>query len=166
MSKRLTEIKTERIKGIFWRGIPERFVSTSLEPGPNFHRSTRYSVQRLFSGLYFSSSVDLSKAEIAGKVGEDGEPVKFLKYEIDIDDIVDFRNQKSRDVFGVTLEEITRHKSETGAYNATQRIAKTLYDNGIQGLIAPSAHHPSNAEWANLVIYPANVIRAFIREKS
>ncbi|MFN0117124.1 MAG: RES family NAD+ phosphorylase [Elusimicrobiota bacterium] len=165
MSRHFLEIKTERIHGFFWGGLPECFVSTALDSGPGFNHSTRYSIPKLFSALYFSSAKDLSQVEIEEKIDGVGEPITYLKYEIDLDSIVDLRDQKIRERFKVTLEEITQHKSKMGAYSTTHKIAKSLYENRYQGLIAPSAFDPTNKEWSNLVIYPANIVRKFIKEK-
>ena len=119
-----------------------------------------------FGALYFSGSKQLCLREIVGRSGEDGEVMACVEFEITLDRLVDFTRLETRNKLRVKLEDLVRPRISTDAYAAPQAIARRVYAEGLHGLLAPSVHDAKaeKSGWFNLVIYPANLIRASIRE--
>ena len=155
------------VRGIhFWRCLPKQYVRTILEAGPSFTQERRYSVRGEFGALYFSGSKELCLREIIGRSGEDSEVMACVEFEITLDRLVDLTRQETRTKLRVALEDLIRHRVSKDAYAATQAIARRVYAEGLQGLLAPSLHDAKGEKsgWFNLVVYPANLARASIRE--
>ena len=150
----------------FWRCIPEPYLETVLESGPSFTQERRYSVRGEFGALYFGSSAELCAVEVAGRVGQDGEPVVSVEFEITVDNLADLTQPETRSKLRLQLEDLVRPRISLNAYTVPQRIARQLYHERIHGLIVPSVHDPEGHRqgWFNLVLYPAQLIRASIRE--
>lgn len=163
--KRFTDIESIAVNRLFWRGVPRRFRETLLESGPNFRNPTRYAVPNEFSGLYFSGNLEQSRKEVASKADGQEDAFVFAQFAIKIDSIVDLSAPQMQKYFSVSLEDIVKPKHLPGAYDATQRIAKIIYTNRLNGILAPSTYDPYNRESCNLVLFPGNIIQERIKEK-
>jgi hypothetical protein len=150
----------------FWRCLPKQYIQTILEAGPSFTQERRYSVRGEFGALYFSGSKELCLKEIVGRSGEDSEVMACVEFEITLDRLVDLTRLETRTKLRVRLEDLIRPRISKDAYAAPQAIARRVYAEGLQGLLAPSVHDPRGEKsgWFNLVVYPANLARATIRE--
>lgn len=150
----------------FWRCLPRQFLPTVLETGPSFTRERRYSVRGEFGGLYFSAAQELSLSEVANRTGQDSEPMSCVEFEISLDRVLDLTRPQTRAALRVRLEDLVRPRISAGAYDVPQGIARRVYQERLCGLLAPSVHDPRGERpgWFNLVLYPANMVRAFIRE--
>ncbi|HUI40502.1 MAG TPA: RES family NAD+ phosphorylase [Terriglobia bacterium] len=150
----------------FWRCVPQPHLRTILESGPSFSRDRRYSVRGEFGALYFSASEDLALVEVAARSGEDGEPACSVEFEVSVGRLADLTRQEIRARWRVRLEDLVRPRIARDAYSAPQAIARRVYEQGLDGLLAPSVHDPQGQrrDWFNLVLYPANLIRPLLRE--
>jgi RES domain-containing protein len=150
----------------FWRCLPKLYIQTILEAGPSFTQERRYSVRGEFGALYFSGSKDLCLKEIVSRSGEDSEVMACVEFEITLDRLVDLTRPEARTRLRVQLEDLIRPRTSKDAYVAPQAIARRIYAEGLQGLLAPSVHDAMGEKsgWFNLVVYPANLARAYIRE--
>ncbi|GEM_PF-3222171 len=169
MPKRPQGLDLRRValkKKHFWRCIPEHYLETVLEAGPSFTQERRYSVRGEFGALYFGGSAELCAVEVAGRVGQDGEPVVCVEFEVSVEHLVDLTQPETRAKLRVRLEDLVRPRISLDAYAVPQRIARQLYHERLQGLIVPSVHDPEGRRqgWFNLVLYPAQLIRPSIRE--
>lgn len=150
----------------FWRCIPRQYLATALEAGPSFTRQRRYSVRGEFSALYFSASRELSRTEVASRTGQDSEAMSCVEFEITTDRLVDLTRPGTRNALQIRLEDLVRPRVSAGAYDVPQRIARRVYQEGFGGLLVPSVYDPMGGreDWFNLVLYPANIMRVFVRE--
>jgi len=150
----------------FWRCLPKQYLRTILEAGPSFTQERRYSVRGEFGALYFSGSKELCLMEIAGRAAQDSEAMACVEFEVTVDRVVDLTRQETRTTIGVQLEDLVRPRISKDAYAAPQRVARLVYGQRLQGLLAPSVHDANGRRrnWISLVLYPANLLRAFIRE--
>ena len=150
----------------FFRTLPRSFLGTILESGPSFTRHRRYSVRGEFGALYFSASQDLSFHEVASRGSRDTEQMSCVEFEITADCLVDLTRPEVRSKLHVQLEDLVRPRISRDAYVVPQTVAKKVYAERLHGLIVPSPHDPQGEKgnWFNLVLYPANLIRAAIRE--
>lgn len=148
----------------FWRCLPSQYIQTILEAGPSFTRERRYSLRGEFGALYFSGSKELSLSEAASRAGQDAEAMACVEFEITVDRLVDLTRPATRAALRVQLDDLILPRTSADAYQVPQNIARQVYQAGLNGLLAPSAHHPqgNRADWFNLVLYPANLVRAFI----
>ena|SRR2546426_2833523 len=162
LSLRLFTVRKRR----FWRCLPKQYLPTLLEAGPSFTRDRRYSVRGEFGALYFSASKELSLKEIASRAGEDAEPMSSVELEVTVDRLVDLTRPETRTKLRVGLGDLIRPRVSKDAYAVPQAIARRVYRDRLHGLIAPSVHDPNGerGDWFNLVLYPANLVRASIRE--
>jgi RES domain-containing protein len=153
-------------KKSFWRCLPKQYVRTVLETGPSFTQERRYSVRGEFGAVYFSASKELSLAEVSSRVGEDGEAMACVEFEVTVQRLVDLTRPDTRARLRVQLEDLIRPRISKDAYASPQRIAKRIYKERLDGLFAPSVHDPKRQrqDWFNLILYPANLIRASVRE--
>jgi hypothetical protein len=150
----------------FWRCVPKRYLQTVLEAGPSFTQHRRYSIRGEFGGLYFSASKELSLSEVANRTGQDTEIMSCMEFEITVDRLVDLTKPATRASLRVPLEALIRPRASLEAYEVPQSIARQVYQEGLNGLLAPSVYDPRGQRkgWFNLVLYPANVVRTFIRQ--
>jgi len=150
----------------FWRCLPKAYLQTILEAGPSFTQERRYSVRGEFGALYFSGSKELCLREIFGRSGGDSEVMACVEFEITLDRLLDLTRPPIRAKLRVQLEDLIRPRIAKDAYAAPQAIARRVYAQGLPGLLAPSIHDPEgeHSGWFNLVVYPANLVRASIRE--
>jgi RES domain-containing protein len=150
----------------FWRCLPKQYARTVLEAGPSFTRERRYSVRGEFGALYFSSSKELSLSEVASRAGQDTEVLSCVEFEVTLDRLVDLTRPETRAALQVQLEDLIRPRTSADAYQIPQSIARRVYQERLNGLLSPSVHNPEGKKrgWLNLVLYPANLIRASIRE--
>lgn len=150
----------------FWRCLPKRYLPTVLEAGPSFTHHRRYSVRGEFGALYFSASKELSLTEIASRIGQDSEAMACVEFEVTAVRLVDLTRPETRTRLRVQLEDLIRPRVSKDAYAVPQGIARRLYGDRLHGLLAPSVHDPrgEKRDWFNLVLYPANLIRASVRE--
>ncbi|MGH9455416.1 MAG: RES family NAD+ phosphorylase [Terriglobia bacterium] len=150
----------------FWRCVPKRYIETILETGPSFTQERRYSVRGEFDALYFGGSMELCAVEAAGRAGEDGEKMVCVEFEITVDRLADLTQPETRTKLRVQLKDLVRPRISREAYTVPQRIARRLYSERFQGLIAPSVHDLLGQQrgWFNLVLYPAQLVRSSIRE--
>ena len=150
----------------FWRCIPRHYLKTVLEGGPSFTRERRYSIRGEFSGLYFSASRELSLSEAANRTGQDSDRMCSVQFKITADHVVDLTQPETRVALRVRLEDLVRLRTSADAYEVPQRVARQVFQARLSGLLAPSVYDPNGERqgWFNLVLYPANIIRAFIRE--
>lgn len=150
----------------FWRCLPTQYLRTALEAGPSFTRERRYSIRGEFGALYFSASKELSLSEVASRAGQDGEVMSCVEFEIAVDRLLDLTRSKTRAALHVQLEDLIRPRATMDAYEVPQSIARRVYQEGLNGLLAPSIYDPKGQrkDWFNLVLYPANLVRRFIRE--
>jgi RES domain-containing protein len=150
----------------FWRCVPKVYVRTVLEAGPSFTRNRRYSVRGEFGALYFSGSRPLSLEEVAGRVGEDGEVIVCVEFEVTVHRVVDLTRPEARTKLRIPLEDLVRPRLSEEAYEVPQKIARAVYEAKLDGLLVPSVHDPHGRrpDWVNLVLYPANLIGSFVRK--
>jgi hypothetical protein len=150
----------------FWRCLPKQYIQTVLEAGPSFTQERRYSVRGEFGALYFSGSKELCLREIFGRSGEDSEVMACVEFEITLDRLLDLTRLETRTKLRVQLEDLIRPRTYKDAYVTPQAVARRVYAEGLQGLLAPSVLDPKGEKsgWFNLVVYPANLARASIRE--
>jgi RES domain-containing protein len=150
----------------FWRCIPRRYLKTVLEPGPSFTGHRRYSIRGEFGALYFSASRDLSLAEATARTGEDSELMCSVEFKITAGQVVDLTRPEARTALRVRREDLVHPRTSANAYEVPQRVARQVYQERLSGLLAPSVYDPygEKQRWFNLVLYPANLVRAFIRE--
>ena len=157
--------KTRVLKGRFWRCLPESYAHTALESGPSFTQERRYSVRGEFGALYFSSSEDLAQTEAGRRIGDHGEPIVCLEFEVSLDKILDLTQEAVRKALGVRLAELVKKPLATDAYGVPQAIGRASFVGGISGLMVPSVHDPDTSrEWFNLVLYPGNLVRSHIKQ--
>lgn len=150
----------------FWRCLPKQYVRTVLEAGPSFTRQRRYSVRGEFGALYFSASRELSLSEVESRAGQDSEVMSCVEFEITVDRLVDLTRPETRTALRVQLEDLIRPRTSKDAYEIPQSIARQVYQERLNGLLSPSVHDPKGqrGNWLNLILYPANLVRAFIRQ--
>ena len=150
----------------FWRCLPKPHIQTILEAGPSFTQERRYSVRGEFGALYFSGSKELCLREIFGRSGGDSEVMACVEFAITLDRLLDLTRLQTRTKLRVQLEDLIRPRTAKDAYVAPQAIARRVYAERLQGLLAPSVHDARGEKsgWFNLVVYPANLVRALIRE--
>ncbi len=150
----------------FWRCLPKHYLRTVLEAGPSFTQERRYSIRGEFGALYFSGSKELSLKEVSDRVGQDGEVVACVEFEVTLDRLVDLTQPETRTRLRVQLEDLIRPRLSRDAYVVPQSIARRIYGEKVPGLLVPSLHDPEGQrkDWFNMVLYPANLIRCSIRE--
>jgi RES domain-containing protein len=150
----------------FWRCLPKQYVRTVLEAGPSFTRGRRYSVRGEFGALYFSASKESSLSEVTSRAGQDSEVISCVEFEITVDRLLDLTRPATRAALRVQLDDLILPRISADAYEVPQRIARQVYREGLNGLLAPSVHDPKGerGNWFNLVLYPANLIRGSISE--
>jgi RES domain-containing protein len=156
---------TRLSRKLFWRCVPTAFQHTILESGPNFVRSSRYSVRGEFSGLYFSGSKELAQKEFADRVGDQGETFLCQEFEVTADQILDLTKPENQKNIGISLHDLVRPRHTPHAFDATHDIARASYMGRSNGILAPSIYDPdlSKEDWFNLVIFPANLIQICIK---
>ena len=129
-------------------------------------RRSRYSIRGEFSGLYFSLSRELCVPRGLNLPRHATAPFSVLEFEVSLDAVVDLCSPEIRRRLGVQIADLKRSRISEDRYAITQAIAHKMYQGHANGLIVPSmhddGHHP---DWANLVIYPANVLRQFIVQR-
>ena len=159
--------QTASLRGrTFWRCIEGAFAATALESGPNYLEGGRYSVAREFSAVYLSENKDL--AHLEKTQGRDiFEGLEDLSFEfvtaVHIPDLThpELQGRLHKD-FGISLAELTA--PGVVAYQRTQPVGKSIFNAGLPGLLAPSAH-PSlkgQGSWRNLVLFPANLLSRWL----
>jgi hypothetical protein len=89
-----------------------------------------------------------------------------VEFEVTVDRLIDLTRPETRRTLRIQLQDLIRPRVSANAYEVTQRIASQAYRQGLPGLLAPTVHDGkgTTAGWFNLVLYPANLARAFIRE--
>jgi RES domain-containing protein len=153
-----------RNRGV-WRCLPKAFEMTALESGPSFTKDRRYSIQGEFGAIYLSASKALSQREAGERGGEDLETLAYPSFELTLNKLVDLTSRKTRSHFGVSLEDLVRSRISKNRYEITQKLARRIYANQLNGIIAPSVYDPRGEQpgWFNVVLYPAQILRICLR---
>lgn len=109
-----------------------------------------------FPALYLALSIEGMFIEMGHGLAHRFDPLTVCAYDVEIDDIVDLRDDTSRKANGIELrdmqcawlDDVSRKRLP-----ASWKIAETLIANGAAGILAPSFAHGARAEMTNLILW-------------
>ncbi|WP_414832726.1 RES family NAD+ phosphorylase [Afifella sp. YEN Y35] len=106
--------------------------------------------------LYLALTLEGMFVEMGHGFGHRLEPLTVCSYDIDVDDLVDLRDERSRGQAGVTLSEMASpwalDRAE-GRIPASWRLSRRLVDEGAAGILVPSFARGARSDMANLVLW-------------
>lgn len=106
--------------------------------------------------LYLSLTFEAAVLEASHGFGHRLEPLTLCSYELDVDDILDFRMNAERAAAGVSLPELgCRWELDLaeGREPASWAVAKRLVTAGAAGILVPSFAVGARPDMANLVLW-------------
>lgn len=102
-------------------------------------------------GLYFSSGEKIVYAELGNYDVNDFSGRTTYSYDVKLDNMLDVSNSNIRSDLGVSLESLIGER-----YDVTHSVGRYAYDNGFNGIIAPSARADGGV---NIILFSGDGIK-------
>lgn len=157
-------LPTEAAKGISYRFVKLKYAHDPISGIGSLKVPGRYHIEGRFKTLYASETPEAALRETAFYVStsphiafQPAPPMALFALEYDLQHILDLRDPEVLEHLSVKREQLFESWIRSTPQNpsATQRIARTAYQAGVQGLYAPSAVPPHDT--MNIIIYPDNL---------
>ena len=102
-------------------------------------------------GLYFSSGEKIVRAELGNYDVTDFSNRTMYSYDVKLSNMLDVSNPVIREQLGVSLDSLIGE-----SYDVTHKIGKYAYDNGYNGIIAPSARADGGV---NIILFSGKLVK-------
>lgn len=137
----LHHVSPTAVRGKFFRLIRRRFAHEPLSMFGSIEEGGRYNVVGLFGALYLGFDQQTCEAEVSQGIASDlpFRPGAFIlwDYDVNLQSVIRLDDPSVRTQIGITHEEITVE----GDHQWASSIGEPLFNRGVEGLVAPSAHH-------------------------
>jgi len=106
--------------------------------------------------LYLALTIDGMIAEMTHGFAHRLDPLIICSYQVDVDDVVDLKDDDGREANGVALAALSCAWADdvaNGRYPASWSIADRLVEQGSAGVLVPSFARGGRPDMANLVLW-------------
>lgn len=106
--------------------------------------------------LYLALTIDGMIAETTHGFAHRLDPLTICSYQVDVDDVVDLKDQDGRQAHGVALVALSCAWADdvaNGRYPASWSLADRLIAQGSAGVLVPSFARGARSDMANLVLW-------------
>lgn len=158
-------LPTAAFADVAFRVMLARYAPTELSRIGSLRTGGRFNGPGRFEALYLASSPLTARQEVdalaqtaEGLRGVQGPPRILLSVECHLQAIVDLTASSAWPPLGTTLDELCapwRPANALGALAPAQGLGELIYQRGIEGVRAPSAHDRSSP---NLVVFPHRLL--------
>ncbi len=135
-TKRLYSVKTEEIKGEFFRYIRTKYANEPLSTEGAFQNGGRYNVAKLFAALYLGFDRQTCEAEISSGIAA-GVPFKtgaftVWQYKTNLQEVLRLDKDDTLKEIGITSLDITK----LGDHWTASGIGEHIHNRGSEGIVA------------------------------
>ena len=144
-----------RFQAPCYRAHDPKWAAEPLSGEGAASRGARFN-QKGVPALYLSLSIEGAVHEAAQGFGHKLEPLTICLYEVDCQDIVDLRSDRSRATAKVELAEMACAwllDLASGLEPASWRLARRLIADGAAGILVPSFANRARPDMTNLVLW-------------
>jgi hypothetical protein len=146
--------KLKNPEGATYEGNIYRNVNSAFDPiemnDYTINSNHRYT-KKGTPGLYFSSGEKIVHAELGNYNVIDFSNRTTYSYDVKLDNMLDVSNPTVRDQMGVSLDDLIGD-----SYDVTHKVGDFAYENGYNGIIAPSARADGGV---NVIVFDPKILK-------
>lgn len=142
-------------QGVCYRAHDPRWAWSPLSGEGAAARGGRFNPAGV-PALYLALTIEGMLLEVGHGFGHRIDPLLICSYDVDVDDLVDLRDEAARAAEGIAFAELScpwAYDRALGRTPASWHVASRLIERGAAGILVPSFANQAQPHMANLVLW-------------